>query len=309
MKVAKRDNIRETDLYKPVHDYLEGLGYKVQGEVKGCDLAAIMGDDLVVVELKTSFNLKLLSQAVRRQRVTDSVYVAIPLPKGGTRSTGWRDMCMLLRRLELGLITVALNRKEDQVEVHFHPNTFDRMRSLRSNKKVRSRIIRETVGRSGQYNTGGSARTKLMTAYREQAVHIACCMMRYGDMSPARLRKTGTSPKTQNILRDNHYGWFTRVSKGIYSLNESAREFLAGYPELVKHYMDLITEKETAPAEMVTETALTGKAPEAALTGTETEEAAMKYDTMAVKPDEPTGSKKMIRPSRPARAKREPKEP
>jgi hypothetical protein len=83
-----------------------------------------------------------------------------------------------------------------------------------------------------------------MTAYREQAVHVACCLMRFGDMSPARLRKMGTSGKTQNILRDNHYGWFTRVSKGIYSLNDSAREFLAGYPDLVKHYMELIAEKE-----------------------------------------------------------------
>lgn len=248
MKVAKSGNIRETDLYKPVHDYLEALGYQVQGEVKGCDLAAIMGDDLVVVELKTAFNLKLLSQAVRRQRVTDSVYVAIPLPKGGMRNAGWRDMCMLLRRLELGLITVAPDRKENQVEVHFHPNTFDRLKSLRSNKKVRSQIIRETVGRSGQYNTGGSTRTKLMTAYREQAVHIACCMMRYGDMSPAQLRKTGTSSKTQNILRDNHYGWFTKVSRGIYSLNASAREFLDDYPDLVRHYMGLISEKETALA-------------------------------------------------------------
>lgn len=244
MGVPKKENIRETDLYKPVHDYLEALGYQVQGEVKGCDLAAIMGDDLLVVELKTSFNLKLLSQAVRRQRVTDSVYVAIPLPKGGMRNAGWRDMCMLLRRLELGLITVALNRKEDQVEVHFHPNTFDRLRSLRSNKKVRSHIIKETVGRSGHYNTGGANRTKLMTAYREQAAHVACCLMRFGDMSPAQMRKLGTSAKTPNILRDNHYGWFTKVSRGMYTLNESAREFLTGYPELVKHYMELISEKE-----------------------------------------------------------------
>ncbi|HEX2945720.1 MAG TPA: DUF2161 family putative PD-(D/E)XK-type phosphodiesterase [Clostridia bacterium] len=288
--MAKRDNIRETDLYKPVHDYLEALGYQVQGEVKGCDLAAIMGDDLVVVELKTAFNLKLLSQAVRRQRVTDSVYVAIPLPKGGARTAGWRDMCMLLRRLELGLITVALNREENQVEVHFHPNTFDRLRSLRSNKKVRSHIIKETVGRSGQYNTGGATRTKLMTAYREQAVHIACCMIRFGDMSPARLKKLGTSAKTPNILRDNHYGWFTKVSKGLYSLNDTAREFLDGYPELVKHYMELITEKETALV--------------AAVTG----EAEVQYGPPDIRPDEPASQKKRIRQGKSERSKSKPKE-
>ncbi len=246
MTMTEKTKLRETDLYGPVHDYLEGLGYQVQGEVNGCDLVAIMGDELVVVELKTSFNLKLLSQAVKRQRVADSVYVAIPNPKGGARTAGWRDMCMLLRRLELGLITVAPNRKDGQVEVHFHPNTFDRLKSLRTNKKVRHHIIKESLNRSGQYNTGGANKTKLITAYREQAVHVACCMMKYGDMSPSQLRKLGASAKAPNILRDNHYGWFTKVSRGIYSLNDCAREFLDGYPELARHYMDRIQEKEDA---------------------------------------------------------------
>jgi hypothetical protein len=48
---------------------------------------------------------------------------------------------MLLRRLELGLITVALESAEKRVEVHFHPYTFDRLKSARSNKKVRHHII------------------------------------------------------------------------------------------------------------------------------------------------------------------------
>lgn len=241
---TKPVKIHETDLYKPVHDYLEGLGYNVQGEVKGCDLAALMGEDLVVVELKTSFNLKLLAQAVKRQRAADSVYVAIPRPKGGARTAGWRDMCMLLRRLELGLITVAPDKEEGQVEVCFHPNTFDRLKSARSNKKVRHHIIKETVSRSGQYNTGGSIRKKLVTAYREQAIHIACCLMKYGRLSPAEMKKLGTCPKTPHILQDNHYGWFSRVSRGIYELNDCAREFLTGYPELARHYTDMIAERE-----------------------------------------------------------------
>lgn len=240
MPKANAAKIHETDLYKPVHDYLEALGYNVQGEVKSCDLAAIMGDELVVVELKTSFNLKLLSQAVKRQRAADSVYVAIPCPKGGARTAGWRDMCMLLRRLELGLITVAPDGEESLVEVHFHPNTFDRLKSAKSNKKVRHHIIRETVTRSGQYNTGGSNKKKLVTAYREQAIHIACCLVKYGQLSPSKLKKLGTCSKTPGILTDNHYGWFNRVSRGVYSLNDCAHEFMDGYPELVQHYMDMI---------------------------------------------------------------------
>lgn len=236
--------IHETDLYKPVQEYLEALGYQVQGEVNGCDMAAIMGEELVVVELKTAFNLKLLSQAVKRQRVADSVYVAIPNPKGGARTAGWRDMCMLLRRLELGLITVGTGKKEEQVEVHFHPNTFDRLKSLRTNKKVRHHIIKEAVSRSGHYNTGGTNKTKLITAYREQAIHIACCMMKYGNLSPSQLKKMGTHAKTPQILRDNHYGWFANVSRGLYSLQNSAQEFMNGYPELLKHYSDRVQEWE-----------------------------------------------------------------
>ncbi|NLK88022.1 MAG: hypothetical protein GX279_11105 [Clostridiaceae bacterium] len=248
MAKTQAETIRETDLYKPVHDYLVAQGYEVQGEVNGCDLAAIMGDDLIVIELKTSFNLKLLYQAVKRQRVTESVYVAVPRPKGGTRTAAWREMCMLLRRLEIGLITVALNKKADQVEVHFHPNTFDRMKSMRANKRIRYSIIKETAGRSGHYNTGGANKTKLITAYREQAIHIVCCMMKYGKMSPAQLKKMGTSAKTPNILRDNHYGWFIKVTRGIYDLDDSAREFLKGYPELQQHYMGKISEWEQAQA-------------------------------------------------------------
>ena len=234
--------IRETDVYKPVHDYLEALGYNVQGEVKGCDMAALLGDELVVVELKTSFNLKLLSQAVKRQRAADSVYVAIPHPKGGARTAGWRDMCMLLRRLELGLITVSPEKTEGQVEVHFHPNTFDRLKSMKSGKRVRHHIIKETVSRSGNYNVGGCNKKKLVTAYREQAIHIACCLMKLGPLSPSKLRKIGASNKTPDILSDNHYGWFSRISRGIYTLNECANEFLKEYPELVQHYISIVPE-------------------------------------------------------------------
>jgi hypothetical protein len=240
MSKKKAVRIHETDLYKPVREYLEGLGYNVQGEVEDCDLAAIKGDELVVVELKMSFNLKLLSQAVKRQRAADSVYIAIPRPKGGARTVGWRDMCMLLRRLELGLITVTTGREEEQVEVHFHPNTFDRIKSTRSGKKIRHNIIMEATARSGHYNTGGSNKRKLITAYRERAVHVACCLMKFGPLSPSQIKKLGAAPKTSNILRDNHYGWFTKVSRGIYKLNDSAKEFMDGYPELAEHYLDII---------------------------------------------------------------------
>ncbi len=244
MPGQKMAAIHETDLYKPIHNYLEELGYNVQSEVDDCDIVAIKDDDLLVVELKAAFNLKLLSQAVKRQRAADSVYIGIPKPKGGAWTSGWRDMCMLLRRLELGLITVDISKGIEGVEVHFHPKTFDCLKSKRSGKKIRRSIIKEAAGRSGQYNTGGCNRTKLITAYREQAIHIACCLIKFGQLSPAQLKKLGTSAKTQSILGANHYGWFSKVSRGVYELNDCAHEFLKEYPELVKHYMDAIEGNE-----------------------------------------------------------------
>lgn len=227
----------ETDLYRPVHDYLVNQGYTVHSEVKNCDITAMKGDELVVVELKTSFNLKLLAQGVKRQRIADSVYLAIPSPKGGKHSAGWQDMCLLLRRLELGLILVKPDAYVDSIEIVFHPHTFDRLRSMNSGKKLRRHIIKEAEARYGDFNKGGSNKQKLMTAYRENSVFIACCMQKYGPLSPAKLKKMGTGSKTPSILSKNFYGWFDHVEKGTYALHPQAGKFLDGYPELVKYYM------------------------------------------------------------------------
>ena len=47
----------ETALYLPVKRFLEKLGFTVKGEVGGCDLVALSGDDppiVVIGELKLS---------------------------------------------------------------------------------------------------------------------------------------------------------------------------------------------------------------------------------------------------------------
>jgi hypothetical protein len=252
--------ILETDLYKPVRDYLEGLGYTVRSEVKDCDITAVKEEELVIVELKTSFNLKLLVQAVKRQRATDRVYVAIPMPKGGKRTAAWRDVCALLRRLELGLIivkqaalkpdgskanpknSVTTNQKNPipGIEVILHPDPFDRSKSMQNGRKKRRSIIKEAEARYGDYNTGGSNKNKLMTAYRENSIHIACCLLKFGQPSPGQLKKFGTGAKTQSILKKNYYGWFQRISRGKYEIAHAAEDFLAGYPELVEYYMKII---------------------------------------------------------------------
>ena len=57
----------ETLLYRPVKTFLEGLGFVVKGEIGGCDLLALRGDDppvVVIGELKLTFNLELVLQGL-----------------------------------------------------------------------------------------------------------------------------------------------------------------------------------------------------------------------------------------------------
>ena len=112
---------KETDLYEPIRAFLEEEGYQVQAEVKHCDIAAEKNGRLVVVELKRAFGLKLDYQGLERQSLTDEVFVAIPRPKKGAREKAWQDMLRLLKRLELGLLTVALDSPLKTVDVVLTP--------------------------------------------------------------------------------------------------------------------------------------------------------------------------------------------
>jgi hypothetical protein len=70
----------ETSLYQPVKRYLETLGFTVKGEVCGCDLVAVRGDEppiVVIGELKLSFSLDLVLQAVDRAAACDEVWLAV----------------------------------------------------------------------------------------------------------------------------------------------------------------------------------------------------------------------------------------
>ncbi len=100
----------ESDLYLPVKRFLESQGYEVKGEVGNCDVAAVRGDEeLVVVELKLSLNLELILQAVQRLAVTSKVYVGVPI---GNHNLRRRQTVKLLRMLGRGRLVIdpALQR-------------------------------------------------------------------------------------------------------------------------------------------------------------------------------------------------------
>jgi hypothetical protein len=237
---ARKDSLRETDLYAPVRDFLAAQGYTVRGEVGGCDVTAVKGDDLIVIELKRDFSTSLLVQATQRQRIADSVYVALPRPPSREMRRRWRGLRHLLRRLEIGLIFVSFSPAGPFVEVVFHPLPYDRKRDTRA----RRAILREIAGRSGEYNQGGSTRRKLLTAYRESALFIATCLDDRGPLAPRALRAMGGGPKTLSILASNFYGWFERVEHGVYALKPEGRAALAEYPDLVKRFKRLVAAAE-----------------------------------------------------------------
>jgi hypothetical protein len=229
-------SLKESDLYPPVQEYLKGQGYSVNAEVKHCDVTAARDGELIVVELKTRFNATLLMQAVNRQRFADAVYVALPCPRSAGSTKHWNDMCHLLKRLEIGLILIRFLKSGPRIEIAFHPAPYKPSKQT----KRRSAIIREIRDRSGEYNTGGVSGKKLVTAYREEAIHIACLLDSGKLLSPAELRRMGAGERTQSILSNNYYGWFERVARGTYRLHPSGKKALIEYPEITAHFRNTI---------------------------------------------------------------------
>lgn len=144
----------------------------------------------------------------------------------------------------MGLIIVSFLKNEGQAEVVFHPTSFDRRKSMQRSKKKRVSMLTEIEGRLKDFNIGGSSQTKIMTAYKENCIHIACCLLQSGPSSPKNLREMGTGEKTLTILNKNYYGWFDRVRRGTYVINDTGKRELLAFPDLSQHYHNVI--KETA---------------------------------------------------------------
>lgn len=209
----------ETALYLPVKTFLEAAGYTVKGEIGGCDLVGLSeGDPAVVVvcELKLSFNLELILQAVDRAGVSDEVWIAARISaKGRGRESDkrYRDLC---RRLGIGMLGVS-----DLGEVSVLVSSVSPM--PRTNPKRRTRLVKEHRKRAGDPALGGSTKVPIMTAYRQQAIAIATALAQ-GPLRPRDLKET--APNAGATLRNNYYGWFEKVEKGVYALTDGGRAAL-----------------------------------------------------------------------------------
>ena len=192
----------ETALYLPVKRFLENLGFTVKGEVGGCDLVALSGGDppvVVIGELKLTFNLELVLQAVDRAGACDEVWLAAKMSargKGRESDARYRNLC---RRLGFGMLAVT---NTGDVEVIVKPPTT----SPRRNPKKRSRLVAEHRRRKGDPALGGSTRSPIMTAYRQQALACASALSR----GPRRVRDLKPEiPDAPKILLHNRL-WLVR---------------------------------------------------------------------------------------------------
>ncbi|WP_080838531.1 DUF2161 domain-containing phosphodiesterase [Agrobacterium genomosp. 13] len=214
----------ETSLYLPVKGFLEKAGYTVKGEVGGCDLVGLSDTDpsvVIVCELKLSFNLELILQAVDRATIADEVWIAARVSargKGREADKRYRDLC---RRLGVGMLGIS-----DAGDVSIIVNSVTPM--PRTNPKRRSRLMREHQRRRGDPAVGGSTRAPIMTAYRQQALGCALALA----SGPMRVREIRSSvPDAGKILLANVYGWFERLDRGVYGLTEAGRQALQQWPQ------------------------------------------------------------------------------
>jgi hypothetical protein len=238
---------KEIELYPPIKEWLEQLGYTVRSEVRGCDIVAMRNasdSQPIIVEMKKSFNLALLYQAVERLELTPYVYVAIETPEHASKTIqkNHRSMEQLCRRLQIGLLTVRFRANGTSiVQVVMDPIVHGEsvVPSSKKSKRVARQqvaLLKEFAARSGDHNIGGSTRQKLVTAYREQALLCAYWLNKLGPLEPKKLRtQPGMLPaKIQPLLHNNVYGWFERVNRGIYQVNEEGKKALVEYSKLVE---------------------------------------------------------------------------
>jgi len=217
---TKLDNLRtimqEVDLYPPLKTYLEGQGYEVKGEILNCDVVALRnGESPIIVELKLSLNMTILLQAVDRIKISNTIYIGIPIGLVVLKKRR-KQIIKLMRMMGLGLIVIDPQAKIGVVDVLCDPGEY----KPRQVKRQTQRLLKEFQERVGDPNQGGSSMQHgLMTAYRQKALAISQYLKDNGESKAAIIAKALEEPKTRAILYDNVYGWFDRLGKGVYTIS------------------------------------------------------------------------------------------
>lgn len=253
----------ETELYPPIKDFFTGRGFEVKAEIRGCDLVAYREDhpEPTIVEMKKTFTLPLLLQGIDRQRTGSNVWLAVERnrSKKGAHNQRFNDLSALCRRLNIGFLTVtfyktkipvidvwcepsiaAVTPKSTQIDVVHAAESEQSYQTTAGGRRKAgaTRIMKEFNARSGDYNIGGSSKRKLVTAYRERSIQCALALRCHGPSSPRQVRDWTNCPTAGALLRSNYYGWFSRISKGVYKLSPSGFAALKQFNDVTTVWME-----------------------------------------------------------------------
>lgn len=108
------NKLKETDLFQPVKEFMEDIGYDVYSEVDpfalgySCytgraDIVGLHDNIVTVVELKNSLGLSVIEQAYKWKKHAHYVYVAVPVPKRGFNMFALK----ILKQEGIGLIEIS----------------------------------------------------------------------------------------------------------------------------------------------------------------------------------------------------------
>lgn len=224
--------MKESDLYLPLKRFLEAQHFEVKGEVQDCDVLAVRDQEApVVVELKLTLNLNVVLQAVDRLLLTPKVYVGVP-KQCKILNRRRKQVIKLLRMLGLGLMVIGPDKETNNVKVLLDPGEY----RPRPSKHRQERLLGEFAKRVGDPNLGGTEKRKgIMTAYRQQALAIARFLQQHGPTKAAQIAQTLGEPKARDILYRDVYGWFERVSQGVYALSPRGEQEIPLWQEVVKN--------------------------------------------------------------------------
>jgi hypothetical protein len=223
------NKLQESDLYLPIKNHLQKLGFEVKGEIKDCDIVAKKGEQLIIIELKLSLNITLLLQAVDRFSLADIVYIAIPKQCTLYKKQS-KQIKKLIKRLGIGLIIVDIQKTAQYVEVVFDPQDY----RPRKNKHKQSALLKEFTLRIGDTQKGGSTRAKAgLTAYRQRCIRVAEYLNKQPTAKGADIKKAIGEEQATQFLRNDYYGWFEKIERGVYQLSEKGKQELPEWLETI----------------------------------------------------------------------------
>ena len=96
-----------------------------------------------------------------------------------------------------------------------------------------------------------------MTAYRQQALAIARFLEKQGPTKASQVAQTLCEPKARDILYRDVYGWFDRVSLGVYELSPRGKLEIPLWWDEVK---DMISKNGTPHYNTAEQSAARGRA-------------------------------------------------